>query len=67
MYNDATAEEINEVMQKAWEAFHAYRKFSLKQRAKFGWRFTLIAVSAKKRSLLTNTHFSTSDVPRRDE
>ena len=35
MYQDATTEEINEVMEKAWEAFHIYRKFSLKQRADF--------------------------------
>ncbi len=35
MYNDATTEEINEVMEKAWQAFHVYRKFSLKQRADF--------------------------------
>ncbi|HEV8503977.1 MAG TPA: aldehyde dehydrogenase (NADP(+)) [Chitinophagaceae bacterium] len=35
MYNDATTEEINEVMEKAWQAFHAYRKYSLKQRTDF--------------------------------
>jgi alpha-ketoglutaric semialdehyde dehydrogenase len=35
MYQDATTEEINEVMEKAWDAFHIYRKFSLKQRADF--------------------------------
>ena len=34
-YNDATNEEINEVMDKAWIAFHQYRKLSLKQRADF--------------------------------
>jgi 2,5-dioxopentanoate dehydrogenase len=33
MYQDATTEEITEVMEKAWEAFHIYRKFPLKQRA----------------------------------
>jgi alpha-ketoglutaric semialdehyde dehydrogenase len=35
MYKDATVEEINEVMNKAWIAFHQYRKLSLKQRADF--------------------------------
>ena len=35
MYQDATTEEINEVMEKAWQAFQVYRKFSLKQRANF--------------------------------
>jgi NADP-dependent aldehyde dehydrogenase len=34
-YNDATNEEINVVMEKAWIAFHLYRKMSLKQRANF--------------------------------
>ena len=35
MYQDATREEINAVMEKAWKAFLEYRKFSLKQRAHF--------------------------------
>jgi len=35
MYQDATTEEINAVMEKAWIAFQEYRKFSLKQRARF--------------------------------
>ena len=35
MFNDATIEEIEVVMQQAWKAFHAYRKLSLKQRASF--------------------------------
>ena len=35
MFNDATTEEINEIMQQAWQAFHQYRKMSLKQRAGF--------------------------------
>lgn len=35
MYKDATVNEIEEVMQQAWKAFHAYRKLSLKQRADF--------------------------------
>ncbi|MDP9229087.1 MAG: aldehyde dehydrogenase (NADP(+)) [Bacteroidota bacterium] len=34
-YNDATIEQINEVMENAWQAFHQYRKLSLKQRADF--------------------------------
>jgi NADP-dependent aldehyde dehydrogenase len=35
MYKDATIPEIEAVMQKAWKAFFAYRKLSLKQRADF--------------------------------
>ena len=35
MFNDATAQEIENVMQQAWKAFHVYRKCSLKQRADF--------------------------------
>jgi alpha-ketoglutaric semialdehyde dehydrogenase len=34
-YKDFTVEEIDIVMQQAWNAFHIYRKFSLKQRAAF--------------------------------
>ena len=34
-YIDFTNEEINEVMDKAWIAFHQYRKLPLKQRADF--------------------------------
>jgi len=35
MFKDATREEIEVVMLKAWNAFHVYRKCSLKQRAEF--------------------------------
>ncbi|MBI2730784.1 MAG: aldehyde dehydrogenase (NADP(+)) [Sphingobacteriales bacterium] len=35
MYNDTPIEEINQLMNEAWNAFHAYRKLSLKQRADF--------------------------------
>ena len=35
MFNDATLEEIEKIMEDAWSAFHVYRKFSLKQRAGF--------------------------------
>lgn len=35
MFTDATVQEIDLVMQDAWNAFHVYRKFSLKQRAAF--------------------------------
>lgn len=35
MFKDATVAEINAIMEKAWTAFHAYRKLSLKQRADF--------------------------------
>lgn len=35
MYKDATIEEINLSMQKAWEAFHVYRKLPLSARADF--------------------------------
>ena len=34
-FQDATIEQVDETMQKAWKAFHAYRKLSLLQRAGF--------------------------------
>lgn len=34
-FQDATINEIDDVMQQAWKAFHIYRKMSLKQRADF--------------------------------
>ena len=34
-YKDFSVEEIDVVMQDAWNAFHVYRKFSLTQRAVF--------------------------------
>ncbi len=34
-YKDFSVEEIDSVMQQAWNAFHVYRKFSLNQRAVF--------------------------------
>ncbi len=35
MYRDATVEEINQVLEEAWTAFHEYRKFPLTRRADF--------------------------------
>lgn len=35
MFRDSTIHEIDNAMQNAWKAFHAYRKLSLKQRADF--------------------------------
>ncbi|MEO7045897.1 MAG: aldehyde dehydrogenase family protein, partial [Ferruginibacter sp.] len=35
MFADFTTEEIDKVLNEAWEAFHVYRKLSLKQRANF--------------------------------
>lgn len=35
MFNDSSPSEIEAIMQQAWNAFHAYRKLSLKQRAAF--------------------------------
>ena len=35
MFSDATLQQIDEVMNQAWNAFHLYRKISLKQRAGF--------------------------------
>lgn len=34
-FEDATIEEINDVMKQAWSAFYEYRKLSLKERADF--------------------------------
>ena len=35
MFTDATREQIDIVLQQAWQAFHLYRKYPLKQRAAF--------------------------------
>ncbi|MCH5598740.1 aldehyde dehydrogenase (NADP(+)) [Niabella ginsengisoli] len=35
MFNDATVDQIDEVLKSAWAAFHVYRKCSLKERAGF--------------------------------
>jgi len=35
MFKDATSDEINSAMEAAWQAFHEYRKMTLKQRAAF--------------------------------
>jgi NADP-dependent aldehyde dehydrogenase len=35
MFNDATIQEVNEALKSAWDAFHIYRKCSLKERAHF--------------------------------
>ncbi len=35
MFKDATPNEIEDIMQEAWKAFHVYRKKSLKERADF--------------------------------
>jgi len=34
-FNDATIQEVDEVMQRAWQAFHTYRKLPLTQRGTF--------------------------------
>jgi len=35
MFTDASSQEIDQVMNTAWQAFHQYRKYSLKDRAQF--------------------------------
>lgn len=35
MFKDASLSEIDQVLQTAWQAFHQYRKYSLKDRARF--------------------------------
>jgi len=35
MFKDPNSQEINELMEASWKAFHQYRKLSLKQRASF--------------------------------
>ena len=35
MIKDATTDEINSTLGKAWQAFHLYRNYSLEQRADF--------------------------------
>jgi alpha-ketoglutaric semialdehyde dehydrogenase len=35
MFKDASSQEIDQVLNTAWQAFHQYRKYSLKDRAQF--------------------------------
>jgi 2,5-dioxopentanoate dehydrogenase len=35
MFKDASSQEIDQVVNTAWQAFHQYRKYSLKDRAQF--------------------------------
>ncbi len=35
MFNENSREEINQMMEKAWQAFHRYRKLPLSERARF--------------------------------
>jgi len=34
-YTEPTIEQIDEILQKAWKAFHVYRKLPLRSRAEF--------------------------------
>jgi len=52
MLKEITTEEINEVMEDAWQAFHFYRKMSLKERADF-MRSIAIEIDNLGDSLLT--------------
>lgn len=61
MFKDATPEEIEIVMQKAWKAFHVYRKYSLKQRADF---MRAIAIGLKQDdSTLIQTAMQETNLP----
>ena len=60
-YTDFSAEEIDIVLQDAWNAFHVYRKFSLKQRASF-----MKAIAAELENCgdaLINTAMSETNLP----
>lgn len=60
-YNDTSAEEIDIILERAWSAFHIYRKFSLKQRAEF---MGSIAVELEKRSAdLIQTAMGETNLP----
>ena len=60
-YKDLNTEEIDTVMQDAWNAFHVYRKFSLKQRASF---MKAIAVELENcGDALINTAMSETNLP----
>ena len=60
MYEDATSEELNKVMNGSWKAFHDYRKLPLKDRASFlhqiaveleNKRENLVKIAAKETNL----------------
>ena len=61
MFNDSTTTEIETIMQDAWNAFHVYRKFSLKQRAAF---MKAIAVELENcGDVLIHTAMSETNLP----
>jgi NADP-dependent aldehyde dehydrogenase len=59
MAEDSTIQEINTVMEQAWQAFHQYRKQSLKQRAAF-MRTIALEIAALGDELLKVTSAETN-------
>lgn len=59
MYKDITTAEIESVLEKAVQAFHQYKKYSLKQRADF-MRTIAAEIEALGDELLTTAHEETN-------
>lgn len=59
MYTDNTTAEIESALEKAVQAFHQYKKYSLKQRADF-MRAIAIEIEALGDELLTTAHEETN-------
>lgn len=59
MYTDNTTAEIESALEKAVQAFHQYKKYSLKQRANF-MRAIAIEIEALGDELLTTAHQETN-------
>ncbi len=61
MFIETTPEQIEKIMQDAWNAFHVYRKFSLKKRAEF---MRVIAVELEScGDTLIHTAMSETNLP----
>ena len=59
MYKDNTTAEIESVLEKAVQAFHQYKKYSLKQRADF-MRAIAAEIEALGDELLNTAHEETN-------
>jgi alpha-ketoglutaric semialdehyde dehydrogenase len=60
-FTDATAEEINKVMDRSWQAFHVYRKFPLKKRAAF--MSAIVSEMEASANELVNTAMAETNLP----
>lgn len=63
-YTDATSQEINQMMEQAWKAFHIYRNYSLQQRADFMRAIAVAMSSAEEKIIATAMKETNLPAPR---